>query len=115
MTENLPPQTEIVDYDFLTAVADPSRFFENPAAILADDAMTIEQKRRFLEAWEQDLKDRQRAAQEGMVPDGPAAGDNDAAMLKHVISALDRLGDMPATKDGKGRQFWQRWINALNG
>ncbi len=109
MNDNLPGDPQMADSDFDAAVSDPSAFFENPAAIVADATMTIEQKRRFLEGWAQDITARQRAAQEGMVPENPQLADNDAALLKYVMTSIDDLQTAPESSSVTGRQSWQRW------
>ncbi len=108
-TDHSHATSQETDADFDAAVADPSAFFESPAAIVADTEMTDEQKQRFLAAWEQDITARQRAAEEGMVPEAGSGADNDAAQLKRVKAAIGQLDATPSAATTPGRSHWKRW------
>lgn len=96
------------DADFDTALEDPEAFYAGPEGVVADASLTLEQKRRFLGAWAEDLNDRLRAAGEGMVAADPAAGAADADTLKRVEAALAQLEAAGTADPAEPRRLWQR-------
>jgi len=74
-------------------LADPSRYFDSPMAILQDTGLTRAQQRRLLENGEYSLRQLQVASAENM-PGQSAAGDADpAAQLTEVMEALNVLAN----------------------
>ncbi len=98
--------------DFETALADPSAYYHDPDAIVADDTLNLAQKKRFLAEWEQDLADHQTASGEGMtVQDakGELSEAADAELLRRVQHALKQLESSFDSDEGfKPRRWWQR-------
>ncbi|TPE63962.1 hypothetical protein FJQ54_03745 [Sandaracinobacter neustonicus] len=94
--------------DFETALADPSAYFADPESILADAELTLEQKRRFLTEWEQDVADRQQAAGEGM---GSAEElDNvESELLRRIHKSLEQLNGQTEDRPA-GKSFWRRLL-----
>lgn len=84
-----PMQDDFADFE--TALADPAAYYADPQAILADAALTRDQKHRFLTEWAQDLTEHLQADQEGMAFEAPGAAATDADMLRRVLAALDRI------------------------
>lgn len=104
-----PESIESDEVDFETALADPAAFYAHPADIVADDHLAVEQKRRFLTEWAQDLSDRQMAADEGMDSVSSSATAAEADMLRKINAALEQLtGKEEADRNKAGRSFWKR-------
>jgi hypothetical protein len=71
-------------------VSDVSKHFATPEALLADDALTREQKLSLLRQWEYDLHLLQVATEENMT--GDAAPGANAEKLRQVHAAAEQLG-----------------------
>lgn len=106
------PESVVADeVDFETALADPAAFYTHPADIVADDQLTVAQKRRFLTEWAQDLTDRQQASGEGMDSGSAAATAAEGDLLRKINAALEQLGNKEeADKTRAGRSFWKRLL-----
>lgn len=101
--------------DFETAVGDPSAYYPDPEAIVADKTLSKTQKQRFLAEWAQDLAQRQSADGEGMAPDDGRRAAIDAALLKQVNAAIARVEAEPEPDTSTPfRTFWTR-LQALAG
>lgn len=97
--------------DFETALSDPSAYYADPGAILADDELSVGQKRRFLSEWAQDLTDRLQADTEGMASADPTLMDADADLLRRVQAALETIeGSSDDHGDRPTRSFWKRLL-----
>lgn len=97
------------DVDFDTAVADPAAFYAEPEAIVADSALSLGQKERFLREWALDLEARNTADDEGMLPDDSAASAGEAVLLRRVKVCLETL-DGQVDADQPGRSWWRRLL-----
>ena len=74
-----------------TQATGPATRPAHPGDILADDSLSDEQKRDYLEDWRLDLVERQTATGENM-PAGTAADDNTVdEQLREVSKALATL------------------------
>jgi hypothetical protein len=71
-------------------VADVSKHFASPEALLAADDLTREQKLSLLRQWEYDLQLMQVATEENMTSD--AAPGNNAEKIRQVHAAAEKLG-----------------------
>ena len=78
--------------DFDKALVDPGLVFKTPDEVLAENALSREQKIKILEKWEYDARELQVAAEEGM--EGPQP----VVTLDTVIRALQALGGRPDTE-----------------
>ena len=98
------------DADFDTAVGDPSAYYADPQAILADETLGRDQKLRFLREWAQDLADRQTADGEGMAPESVRAIETDAALVRQVKAALAQAEEQPIDTGPEWpvRSLWKR-------
>lgn len=97
------------DADFETAVGDPSSYYPDPQAIVADTTLAKAQKQRFLSEWAQDLAQRQVADSEGMAPDDSQTAALDAALLKQVHAAIAHVEAQPDADVPTGmRTLWKR-------
>lgn len=72
--------------DIERALKDPAAAFGTPDAVLGDESLTTEQKKRILECWQQDAKLLEEAAAENMAGGEPN-------LLHRVSQALLRLDD----------------------
>jgi hypothetical protein len=75
---------------FQEAMADVSKLFDKPAALLADRGFTADQKRKLLKQWEYDLRGLQVATEENMTAAEP---EHNAELLREVRLCLGKLGD----------------------
>lgn len=64
---------------------DPAGQYETPAALVADPALSPHEKRKLLDEWEDDIRQRLVASEEGMT--GPRA----SVTLTHVLEAKAAL------------------------
>lgn len=75
---------------FEEAYPDPSKCYDSPKAICADDGLDDEQKIKLLKQWEYDLRELQVAADENMTPT-PGATAKTAECLQEVRECLRGL------------------------
>ncbi len=72
--------------DVKTAMLDPTRVFEDPKDVVANDELTLEQKLEILRRWEYDARQLEIAEEEaGMAVRRPE-------MFDRVLQALHTLG-----------------------
>lgn len=71
-------------------VADVSKHFATPEALLAEEALSREQKLVLLRQWEYDLQLLQVATEENMTGDAPPGAN--AEQLRQVLAAAESLG-----------------------
>jgi len=85
--------------DLERARLDPSSIFESPAALLADERLSREQKIEILRRWQYDANELAVAEEEGM-------GGGESSILPEIVEALDVLDGgsdvehTPPTKHG---------------
>ena len=73
-----------------TPTSNPASRYKTPDQLLRDPALPLREKRRLLEAWEEDLRQQLVATEEGMT--GPAPVE-----LADILKAKDELPiDTPA-------------------
>jgi hypothetical protein len=82
--------------EFERALEDPAGAFHSPEEIVTHHALTLEQKRRLLEAWRRD--------EEALAGHDPNATPDDASLLRRVARALANLDvrtgeSRPAARD----------------
>ncbi|MCX7355222.1 MAG: hypothetical protein NTY59_10395 [Alphaproteobacteria bacterium] len=71
--------------DFEAALQNPAKCFETPQHVLDDHKLTVTQKRKLLEQWEQDARQLAVAEEEGM-------GGGEESMLHRVKRAMEAVG-----------------------
>jgi len=80
------------------AILDPPSVFGSPAAVLADQTLTVSQKVEILRRWEYDASEVSVAEEEGM----PA---QDGEVLRQILQALQSLtGRVDASKTPPTKQ-----------
>lgn len=102
------PQQNPEGDDYESALADPAAYYDGPETIVSDAELSLEQKKRFLSEWAQDIADRQSADQEGMAPVDPALEDAESDLLKRIRKALETLDTQSESDGPKPRRWWQR-------
>jgi hypothetical protein len=83
------PEKFMAKSRFDRALADVSRVFKKPQAIVAAEDLTGEQKVTLLKQWETDLRLLMVASEENMTGDTPG---RTAELLRAVLKALLELG-----------------------
>jgi len=71
-------------------VGDVSKHFATPEALLAEEALTRDQKLELLRQWEYDLHLLQVATEENMTGDAPPG--TNAEKIRQVHAAAEKLG-----------------------
>ncbi|MGH6893173.1 MAG: hypothetical protein ACREEP_13020 [Dongiaceae bacterium] len=79
-------------------VADVSKYFATPEALVAAEDLTREQKLALLRQWEYDLHLLQVATEENMA--GNSAPGANAEKLRQIHKAAGKLGARPDPKKG---------------
>jgi hypothetical protein len=79
-------------------VENPADSFKSPIAIVKDRDLSLKQKTKALDTWEQDAHQLLTASNEGMP--GPDEGlvRDDPPQLSRVVRAKLKLGDKPSAK-----------------
>jgi len=75
------------------AIADPSRMFPNPMAVLEAKDLSREEKLKVLESWELDAKRLLESADENMTDER----DRDRNQLPEIQKALRALAGAPSS------------------
>jgi len=83
---------------FEKLVADVSKHFQTPEALVAEKALTREQKLALLRQWEYDLHLMQVATEENMTSDAPPGAN--AEKIRQVHAAAEKLGAEVGTEGG---------------
>jgi hypothetical protein len=111
MLKSYPASTTTAEVeDFEQVVADPSAFYPDPAAVLADPGLDRGQRLRLLTEWAQDIVDRQVAENEGMGPETAAVGADETNLLRQVNAAIETVEASPAAPPGLLTRVWTRLI-----
>lgn len=84
------------DKEFDEAMQDVSKAYNSPAALLADDHLTRQQKLKLLQQWDYDLGLLLVAAEENMA--GPGSGTT-SERLRSVRNAIAHLGGDAAPEE----------------
>ncbi len=86
----MPHHDQTDDFDIVAT--NPAGFYESPAKVLSDDQLTLAQKIRILEEWEQDLRRTLESDAEGMAQGSEQQDEadraDDAATLRQVANHL---------------------------
>lgn len=72
-------------YDIVCS--DPAAYFDTPQTVVDDTSLTRAEKLQLLDEWAQDLADRSRSGDEGMIPDVPGAIDRDVKLSTAIVAA----------------------------
>lgn len=87
-----------VNSDFEAALQNPAKCFETPQHVLNDPKLTVTQKRKLLEHWEQDARLLAVAEEEGM-------GGGEESMLHRVKRAMEAIGVEQSEQGGTGSKL----------
>lgn len=77
--------------NYAKAMKNPSATFGTPEAVEASTEFTVEEKRKILRQWKDQLDHLQSTSNESML--GPESNGSGAECMSRVMSALIRLGD----------------------
>lgn len=84
--------------DFEAALQNPAKCFETPQHVLDDPKLTVTQKRKLLEHWEQDARLLAVAEEEGM-------GGGEESMLHRVKRAMEAIGAAKGEQGASGSKL----------
>lgn len=84
--------------DFEAALQNPAKCFETPQHVLDDPKLTVTQKRKLLEQWEQDARQLAVAEEEGM-------GGGEESMLHRVKRAMEAIGGAKGEQPSSGSKL----------
>ncbi len=78
--------------DLEEAMQNPAKFYTEPAAVLADDRFSPQEKIEILKRWEFDARELEVAEEENM-------GGGKPDMLNEVLDALQQINSDDSSKD----------------
>jgi hypothetical protein len=79
-------------------VENPADSFASPSAIVKDKDLSLKQKTKALDTWEQDAHQLLTASNEGMPGPDEGRARKDPTQLSRVVRAKLKLGEKPASK-----------------
>jgi hypothetical protein len=79
-------------------VEHPAENYAKPADVVRDEELSLDEKKKALDTWEQDARQLVTASNEGMQgePSGPAKDENHK--LDQVVNAKEKVGARPKPK-----------------
>jgi hypothetical protein len=90
MASNSEPKDHKVEH--------PADSFESPIAVVKDRDLSLKQKAKALDTWEQDAHQLLTASNEGMPAPDEGLERDDSPQLSRVVRAKLALGEKPASK-----------------
>jgi hypothetical protein len=79
-------------------VEDPATHFDKPNDVVHDVNLSLDEKKKALNTWEQDARQLLTASSEGMTGSEEGAQSDDRNRLGEVIRAKDKIGEKPMNK-----------------
>jgi hypothetical protein len=79
-------------------ILNPEAYFDKPKDVVRDDALSHEEKKKALDTWEQDERQRLTASNEGMPGNDEGEQKKKANRLDKIVQAKDQIGEMPKHK-----------------
>jgi hypothetical protein len=79
-------------------IVNPEAHFDKPKDVVQDDALSRQEKKKALNTWEQDERQRLTASNEGMPGSDEGQRKKEANRLGEVVQAKDLIGEKPKHK-----------------
>jgi hypothetical protein len=79
-------------------VEHPAESYRKPADLVRDEELSLEEKKKALDTWEQDARQLVTASNEGMEGDDEGPGKDENHKLDQVLNAKQKLGAGPKPK-----------------
>ncbi len=79
-------------------IEDPSAFYATPDEIVKDNDLSIEEKKKALNSWEQDARQELTASNEGMPGSKEGIDPSDHSRLGEIERAKNKIGEKPKHK-----------------
>ena len=79
-------------------IDNPATIFENPSDVLDDSKLSHEEKKKALNAWEQDARQLMTASNEGMPGREEGLDPDDHHRMAEVVRAKEAIGEKPKHK-----------------
>ena len=76
----------------------PATYYAAPDDILSDNDLSVEEKIKALDTWEQDARQQLTASNEGMAGSAEGIDPNDRSRLAEIERAKDKIGEKPTHK-----------------
>jgi hypothetical protein len=82
-------------------VEHPAESYRKPADLVRDEGLSLEEKKKALDTWEQDARQLVTASNEGMQGDNAGPGRDENHKLDQVLNAKQKLGAGPKPKPAR--------------
>jgi hypothetical protein len=79
-------------------IVNPEAHFDKPKDVVQDDALSQQDKKKALDAWEQDERQLLTASNEGMPGSDEGHRKKEANRLDEVVQAKNQIGEKPKHK-----------------
>ncbi len=79
-------------------ITNPEANFDKPKDVARDAALTHDEKKKALNTWEQDERQRLTASNEGMTATDEGQREDEANRLGDVVQAKEKIGEKPKHK-----------------
>jgi hypothetical protein len=76
----------------------PARTFQKPSDVVTDPRLSLEEKKKALNTWEQDARQLMTASNEGMPGCREGLDPDDHHLMGEVVRAKEALGEKPKHK-----------------
>jgi hypothetical protein len=81
-----------------TQIDHPARTFQRPSDLVADSRLSLDEKKKALNTWEQDARQLMTASNEGMPGREEGLDPDDHHWMGEVVRAKGALGEKPEHK-----------------
>ena len=79
-------------------VEHPAENYAKPADVVRDEELSLEEKKKALDTWEQDARQLVTASNEGMESKDSGPGKDENHKLDQVLNAKEKVGAEPKPK-----------------
>ena len=79
-------------------VEHPAENYAKPADVVRDEKLSLDEKKKALDTWEQDARQLVTASNEGMEGEPSGPGKDENHKLDQVVNAKEKVGARPKPK-----------------
>jgi hypothetical protein len=82
----------------MNKIEHPAAFYATPDDVVKDNDLSLEEKNKALNSWEQDARQQLTASNEGMAGSKEGIDPSDRSRLGEIERAKDKIGEKPEHK-----------------
>jgi hypothetical protein len=85
----------------MNKIEHPAAFYATPDDVVKDNDLSLEEKNKALNSWEQDARQQLTASDEGMAGSKEGIDPSDHSHLGEIERAKDKIGEKPEHKPSR--------------